>query len=177
MRYLNALALVAVAVFLIGTNSTEVFAKRPSNPPELEQRVTDLEGQVADHETRITNLEQQTSPNWKRVSENYSLYLTSWEKGGGCAWCPEGMVVVSGGIYMDPAGGVECDPNTRQLLLSDSYPAHESTGVECDSVVRSGWCANFVYYPIGSCGGVSTFKVTIHAICAKCSDQWDAANP
>lgn len=67
MRYLNALALMAVAVFLFSTSSTEVFAKRPSNPAELEQRVTDLEGQVADHELRIQAEEQNTAGQNERL--------------------------------------------------------------------------------------------------------------
>ena len=68
MRYLNTLALIAVAVLIIGTSSTaEVFAKRPSNPPDLEQRVTDLEGQVADHELRIQAEEQNTAGQNQRL--------------------------------------------------------------------------------------------------------------
>jgi len=54
MRYLSALALMAVAVFLFSTSSTEVFAKRPSNPPELEQRVSDLETRMDGAESTNT---------------------------------------------------------------------------------------------------------------------------
>jgi len=61
MRYLSSLALMAVAVFLIGTSSTEVLAKRPSNPPELEQRVTDLETRMDSAEGRLYTLEQNQS--------------------------------------------------------------------------------------------------------------------